>query len=160
VVAGRTSGSFWTAQQVHRLRHEPTFVVAGASTSPGRRSSWWTTRRPVAADLVNSLRVICFTVTKDPWRIAPNYLRVSLFYMHASSVRAYLEWNRPKRDPTHTRFIDHGRGDGCVVIAHFGRLRGIREAIMNGYLPYSSTGPAPRFGGIRGWQENILRGES
>jgi hypothetical protein len=31
---------------------------------------------------------------------------------------------------------------------------------MNGYLPYSSTGPAPRTGGVRRWQEDILRGES
>jgi hypothetical protein len=31
---------------------------------------------------------------------------------------------------------------------------------MTGHLPYSSTGPAPRFGGVRGWQQNILRGES
>jgi hypothetical protein len=31
---------------------------------------------------------------------------------------------------------------------------------MNGYLPYRETGPAPRTGGIRGWQADILRGES
>jgi hypothetical protein len=31
---------------------------------------------------------------------------------------------------------------------------------MNGYLPYKETSPAPRFGGGRGWQEDILRGES
>jgi hypothetical protein len=31
---------------------------------------------------------------------------------------------------------------------------------MNGYLPYTATGPAPRSGGIRRWQEDILRGES
>lgn len=31
---------------------------------------------------------------------------------------------------------------------------------MSRYLPYSSTGPAPRSGGVRGWQQDILRGES
>jgi hypothetical protein len=53
-----------------------------------------------------------------------------------------------------------GAGMAVVIIAHFGQLEGIREAVMNGYLPYSSTGPAPRVGGVRGWQADILRGES
>jgi hypothetical protein len=41
-----------------------------------------------------------------------------------------------------------------------GKINGIREVIMNGYLPYRETGPAPRSGGVRGWQADILRGES
>jgi hypothetical protein len=31
---------------------------------------------------------------------------------------------------------------------------------MNGYLPYRETTPAARIGGVRGWQADILRGES
>lgn len=31
---------------------------------------------------------------------------------------------------------------------------------MNGYLPYRETSPASRYGGVRGWQADILRGES
>jgi len=46
------------------------------------------------------------------------------------------------------------------TIAHVGRNRIIREALMNGYLPYRENAPAPRTGGMRGWQEDILRGES
>jgi hypothetical protein len=41
-----------------------------------------------------------------------------------------------------------------------GKSKGIREDIMNGYLPYRETNPAARIGGIRGWQADILRGES
>jgi hypothetical protein len=53
-----------------------------------------------------------------------------------------------------------GAGMVVVVIAHFGQVEGIREAVMSGYLPYSSNAPAPRSGGVRGWQADILRGES
>ena len=42
----------------------------------------------------------------------------------------------------------------------FRATRRIREADMNGYLPYRDSGPAPRFGGVRGGQADILRGES
>jgi hypothetical protein len=31
---------------------------------------------------------------------------------------------------------------------------------MNGYLPYRDGGPAARTGAVRGWQADILRGES
>lgn len=31
---------------------------------------------------------------------------------------------------------------------------------MNGQLPYKETTPAARCGGVRGWQADILRGES
>lgn len=31
---------------------------------------------------------------------------------------------------------------------------------MTGYLPYRETGPAARVGGVRGWQADILRGQS
>ncbi len=31
---------------------------------------------------------------------------------------------------------------------------------MNGYLPYRETNPAARVGSVRGWQADILRGES
>jgi hypothetical protein len=41
-----------------------------------------------------------------------------------------------------------------------GKNDGIQEVVMNGYLPYTSTAPAPRSGGVRGWQADILRGES
>jgi hypothetical protein len=57
-------------------------------------------------------------------------------------------------------FIDRGHGEGCRRHRPFPANRRIREAIMNGYLPYSTNGPAPRSGGIRRWQEDILRGES
>ncbi len=31
---------------------------------------------------------------------------------------------------------------------------------MNGYLPYRDSTPTARTGGVRGWQADILRGES
>lgn len=31
---------------------------------------------------------------------------------------------------------------------------------MNGFLPYRETTPSARVGGVRGWQADILRGES
>ncbi len=31
---------------------------------------------------------------------------------------------------------------------------------MTGYLPYKDSTPAARIGGVRGWQADILRGES
>lgn len=31
---------------------------------------------------------------------------------------------------------------------------------MNGYLPYRDSTPAARIGTVRGWQADILRGES
>ncbi|GAA0361032.1 hypothetical protein GCM10009530_08060 [Microbispora corallina] len=57
-------------------------------------------------------------------------------------------------------FSDRGRGDTTVVIAHAGANRLIREAEMNGHLPYRDSSPAPRVGGPRGWQADILRGQS
>jgi hypothetical protein len=47
-----------------------------------------------------------------------------------------------------------------VAIGHFGQTAGIREEVMNGYLPYRATRPAARVGNVRGWQADILRGES
>ncbi|GII63634.1 hypothetical protein Skr01_37190 [Sphaerisporangium krabiense] len=57
-------------------------------------------------------------------------------------------------------FMDRGPGDGCRVIAHFRAKPRIREALMNGFLPYRDSTPAARVGGVRGWQADILRGES
>jgi hypothetical protein len=48
----------------------------------------------------------------------------------------------------------------AVAIAHYGQNRGIREDIMTGHLPYKETSPAARVGSVRGWQADILRGES
>jgi hypothetical protein len=57
-------------------------------------------------------------------------------------------------------FIDRRRGEGCRRNRPFRANRRIREADMNGYLPYRDSTPAARIGGVRGWQANILRGES
>ena len=51
-------------------------------------------------------------------------------------------------------------GIAALAIAHSGQFDGIREDVMNGYLPYKETGPASRVGSVRGWQADILRGES
>jgi hypothetical protein len=57
-------------------------------------------------------------------------------------------------------FMDRGRGDDCRHNRPFRAIRRIREADMNGFLPYRETTPGARVGGIRGWQADILRGES
>jgi hypothetical protein len=57
-------------------------------------------------------------------------------------------------------FINHRRGDGYSRNRRFRAIRWIREADMNGHLPYRDSGPAARVGGVRGWQADILRGES
>jgi hypothetical protein len=57
-------------------------------------------------------------------------------------------------------FIDRRRGDVCCRNRSFRANRRILEADMNGYLPYRDTTPAARIGAVRGWQADILRGES
>jgi hypothetical protein len=57
-------------------------------------------------------------------------------------------------------FIDRRRGDSRRRNRSFRANRRIREADMNGYLPYRDSMPTARFGGVRGWQADILRGES
>ncbi|SNS76759.1 hypothetical protein SAMN05216276_1015110 [Streptosporangium subroseum] len=57
-------------------------------------------------------------------------------------------------------FIDRRRGDICCRNRSFRANRRILEADMNGYLPYRETGPSARTGAVRGWQADILRGES
>lgn len=57
-------------------------------------------------------------------------------------------------------FMDRGRGDKCRHNRPFWAIRRIREADMNGFLPYRETTPSARIGGVRGWQADILRGES
>ncbi|GLW25363.1 hypothetical protein Mame01_54050 [Microbispora amethystogenes] len=53
-------------------------------------------------------------------------------------------------------------GPGTVVGESplFGGVAQFREADMNGFLPYRDSTPATRVGGVRGWQADILRGES
>lgn len=54
------------------------------------------------------------------------------------------------------------QGPGIVddAIAHYGRIVVVREDIMGEYLPYRETSPAARVASVRGWQADILRGES
>jgi hypothetical protein len=78
----------------------------------------------------------------------------------SGSARARIQedWRSPSRaTPV---FIDRGRGDSCCRNRPFRANRRIREADMNGHLPYRDSGPAPRIGGVRGWQADILRGQS
>jgi hypothetical protein len=53
-----------------------------------------------------------------------------------------------------------GAGIAAFVVAHSWQIGRIRGDIMNGYLPYRETNPAARIGSVRGWQADILRGES
>jgi hypothetical protein len=90
----------------------------------------------------NCLPTIAFTMTDD----LHSRMRRTDFPLHL------------RRRPV---YGSAGAGMVAVVITHSGgKSRGIREDIMNGYLPYRETSPAARVGSIRGWQADILRGES
>jgi hypothetical protein len=96
----------------------------------------------------NSLPAICFSVA----RRSGKYLGLLLCAIAGGSTLTA---------ESDMRFIDRQHGDGSSrKLPDLGDSKGIQEAVMNGYLPYGSTGPAPRSGGIRGWQADILRGES
>ena len=100
----------------------------------GCRSRRW-------SDPACPLPVIAFTLTAIPWPEMPG----------KSILAPPLTW------PV---YESAGTGMDAVVIAHFGQSTGIREDMMNGYLPYRETSPAARVGSVRGWQADILRGES
>jgi hypothetical protein len=68
------------------------------------------------------------------------------------------DWRSPSR--AKPVFIDPGCGDTCRRNRSFRANQRIREADMNGYLPYRDSTPTTRIGGVRGWQADILRGES
>jgi hypothetical protein len=72
--------------------------------------------------------------------------------------RIQEDWRSPSRATP--EFIDHRQGDDCCRNRPFRANRRIREADMNGHLPYRDSTPAARLGGARGWQADILRGES
>ncbi|GIH48673.1 hypothetical protein Mro03_38520 [Microbispora rosea subsp. rosea] len=63
------------------------------------------------------------------------------------------------REPARV-FIDPGRGDGCRRNRSNRANHRIQGVDMTGYLPYRDSTPAARIGGVRGWQADILRGES